>query len=330
MLPLLFFIACGDKDTSNEPSTEPPSETIWDPASTVCGQIEIEGDWCGSYPETVSVWTIVPDKTPCSEDDGWDTGGTWEDWRESEIAELTVDSEGRFQGEIDAGEYAFTAQTEQSCVGCTATEIGGDACTEVTLTVREMVTVDAPNVYLYPEEPTAIHVQVAESYKITNSDPVYPRGGWWSIAQPDGQLLTKEGWKDFLFYEILMSPNEFQRTEGWCVHGELGQVSIEKSMEQYGFLPNEIWDFSDFWDSEFPESDWMTVYPQVDDLLPVNISPRPDSFLRVWFLVEDGCQRVSAPEIPSVQRTGYHASEWGVVIGGNLEGPKVIATGLTP
>jgi hypothetical protein len=329
MLWFLILSGCGDKPT-NEPSEEPSEEPIWDPSSTVCGQIEIDGDWCGGYPETVSVWSLISDTTPCSENDGFDTGAQWDDWRDAEVAEFTVDDNGRFQGTLDAGEYGFTAQTDQYCVGCNTAEITDNECTEVTLNVQEMVTVDAPNVYLYPEESTAVHVRVAESYKITNSDPLYPRGGWWSIAEPDGQLLTKDGWKDFLFYEILMDPNDFQRNEGWCIHGEQGQVSIEKAMENYGFLANEIWDFSDFWDSEFPEADWMTVYPQVDDLLPVSISPRPDSFLRVWFLVENGCNRVYEPEIPEIKRTGFHASEWGVIIGGNLEGPTVLATGLTP
>ena len=326
MLNLILLLACEDKTETPEPGTEPPTE-IWDPSSTVCGQIEMDVEWCGEYPETVQVWTVAEDGTACAED--WDTGGNWEDWRDQQVAEFAVDSSGRFQGVLEAGDYAFTAQNSNTgCVGCNSTTVTGEDCTEVTITVEEMISVDAPNIYLYPEEKTAVHVTVAESYKITKSDPIYPRDGWWSIAHPNGQLLTKEGWKDFLFYEILMDAKQFQRTEGWCVAGKQGQVSIEQAMERYGFLANEIWDFSDFWDSEFPEANWMTVYPQVNNLLPVGISPQPDSFLRVWFLVEDGCKKVYEPEIPEVERQGFHASEWGVIIGGQLEGPKVLVTGL--
>jgi len=327
MLSLLVLLACGDKENPTETADEPTDESIWDASSTICGQIQMEDDWCGEYPETVNVWTIAQDAAACQED--WDTGGGWTDWRDQNIAEFTVDSNGRFQGVLEAGEYAFTAQNNDSgCVGCNSTTVSGEHCTEVTVTVEEMVSVDAPNIYLYPEERTAVHVTVAESHKITKSDPLYPRDGWWSLAHPNGQLFTNEGWKDFLFYEILMDEEQFQRDEGWCVQGKQGQVSIEHAMEQYGFLPNEIWDFSDFWDSEFPESNWMTIYPQVSDLLPVGISPQPDSFLRVWFLVEDGCKRVPEPEIPTFDRYGFHASEWGVIIGGGLEGPKVLVTGL--
>ena len=41
--------------------------------------------------------------------------------------------------------------------------------------------VDAPNIYLYPQEPTATRVQVAQAKNITVSDPTYPKvaGGLW-------------------------------------------------------------------------------------------------------------------------------------------------------
>ncbi len=323
MLSLILLLSCEEaKEPTEPPPTQPPEEE-WNETSTICGTIELSAD-CSTEPETVNVWTVLNDATACSENDGMDTG--WEDWRDTLIAELEV-SDGKFESDLDAGTYAISTNTSQGCSGCMTVEITDDSCTEITLTTEMLATVDAPNIYLYPEEKTAVHVQVAEPERIIKSDPIYPRGGWWSLAHPDGQLLTKSGWKDFLFYESLIDSKRFQREEGWCVAGERGQLSIEASMEDYGFLPNEIRDFSDFWDSEFPKSDWITVYPQQENLLPVGIFPRPDSFLRVWFVVEDGCHRVVEPEIPAVKRTGYHASEWGVMMIGNLEGPTVI-TGL--
>jgi hypothetical protein len=328
MLLLNLLFACEDKPDTNEPASEPAGEFTWDADSTVCGQIEQDSEDCGGYPDSVTVWNIAPETTACSER-GWDTGSEWVDWRESEAAVLTVDSEGRFQGVLDAGEYGFTATSEDYCFGCQSEEVSGENCTMISLTIEENVSVDAPNIYLYPLEPTAVHVQVANPERITISDPVYPRGGWWAVAEPDGQLLTKEGWKDYLFYETLMPPKAFQRNEGWCVPGEQAQFSIEDSMADYGFLANEIIDFSDFWDSEFPQSKWMTVYPQVNDLLPVGISPSPDSFLRVWYLIEDGCKAVTPLEFEAPKRIGFHAAEWGVIISGGLKGPEVVM-GLLP
>ena len=84
-------------------------------------------------------------------------------------------------------------------------------------------------------------------------------------------------------------------------------------MVQAGFLPNEIVDFSDFWDAHWPAADWMTVYPQTQRLGALRIQPEPDALLRLWFVVEEGCWPTEAAVLPQVYRVGFHASEWGVV-----------------
>ena len=87
--------------------------------------------------------------------------------------------------------------------------------------------------------------------------------------------------------------------------------------------------FSDFWDSEFPVTQDYTIYPQTEKLRRLSISPEPDSFLRVWFLVEDGCNaKLKSPEIQTFEPVGFYATEWGVMFSGGLEGPKLWVTGL--
>jgi hypothetical protein len=200
-----------------------------------------------------------------------------------------------------------------------------DGCTEVVLEVGAWANDDAPNVYLYPEEPTMVRVSVESPRSITQSDPPYDQG-WEVLAEPDGRLTGPFGERDFLFYELISPLSRLQRTEGFCVEGPLALVSMEALMEEAGFLPDEIADFSAFWDAEFQSASVLTIYPQVD-LPGLRIRPRPDHLLRLWFAVRQGCQVVDEPEIPRVERTGFHAAEWGVVVLPPLDGADVVVMG---
>ena len=146
-------------------------------------------------------------------------------------------------------------------------------------------------------------------------------------AWPDGRLDTAVGQRDYLFYEMNYELARFQSERGWCVQGALAQQSIEDAMADLGFLSNEIEDFSTAWDGEFPEAPWMTVYPQFDGLASLVIDPAPDSLLRAWFVVTEGCRSVEPAEFPQVERFGYHAAEWGVAFARPLERPTVVVHG---
>lgn len=293
--------------------------------STVCGEVSVESD-C-SLPNEISIWTIKDGFYACNEGFS-DTAGNWEDWRDELVETVSVDSNGYFEANLPAGDYA--SSSDNGCYGCDSFTVSDGECTNVNITMDEIITVDAPNIYLYPEQPTATHVRIENPQEITITDPEYdPKTGWWSLAYPDGQLLTQDGWKDFLFYELAMDGRQFQREEGWCATGKRAQLSVESSMAQYGFNGPEIDDFSEFWDSEFPTSKSYTIYPQTEGLRRLDISPKPDSFLRVWFLIENGCNSNVRPvEIPHFKAEGFVATEWGVLFSGGLKGPKVIVTGL--
>ena len=330
ILTPLLFIACDPKatepnDTSDTNDTN--DSHTWAADSTLCGQAVLQESYC-DLPSTIDVWTIKEGFSACAEGFG-DTAGNWEDWRDSLVTTVNVDSNGYFEANLPAGEYGISGSSS-NCVGCESVSITEGSCSNVSMSIYEPIYVDAPNIYLYPEAPTATHVRIANPQDITLSDPPYhEHQGWWSIAHPDGQLLTKHGWKDFLFYELVMDGRRFQRTEGWCASGKRAQLSIESAMAQYGFNAAEIQDFSDFWDAEFPVTQDYSIYPQTEQLRRLSISPEPDSFLRVWFLVEDGCKaELTAPEIPPFEPVGFYATEWGVMFSGGLEGPKLWVTGL--
>jgi hypothetical protein len=95
-------------------------------------------------------------------------------------------------------------------------------------------------------------------------------------------------------------------------------------MADMGFLANEIDDFADFWDPEFPGADRLTIYPQTRRLYRLPIDPTPDHMLRALFVLEPGCRSVTPPDLRRVKRSGYHAAEWGLVLLPGLEQPDVL------
>lgn len=279
----------------------------------VDGTIVLSTDRC-SNPDTVDIYAASAEGSPCSWipefDTGWSDTGHWTD----NVAELVASpdaSDGAFAAELDVGDYE--ARVFGDCYGCVDFSVSAGALTEVELTLRETVYADAPNIYLYPETATGVSVRLAQARHIVAAEPDYPAGGWQALAQPDGSLITDDGVFDYLFYELRTPAGRLQHDAGWCVPGHLAQSSIEEAMALSGFLHDEIVDFSDFWDAHWPAAEWMTVYPQTQHLGALRISPAPDQLLRMWFVVEDGCWPVDEPELPQVDRRGFHAAEWGIV-----------------
>lgn len=294
----------------------------YDTGSNLCGTIDAPG----SAPAVtgVAVMEVLDGKTACV---GGDTGGSGGWWGEI-VAEPAVDGD-HFQATVEPGSYGIEVYTDGDWGGCGAAEVTDTTtCSaDVVIEVAEMIYVDKPNVYLYPETPTRIDVRIPAWRRITESEPRYPVDGWKVTAFPDGRLATPVGQRDYLFYELNADTSRFQTDAGWCVRGGAAQASIEEVMDDLGFLPNEIADFADAWDPEFPAAEWMTVYPQIDTLTGLRIDPAPDNLLRAWFVVANGCQAVEAPVIERVDRAGYHAAEWGIAFTDDLDRPTVIVEG---
>jgi hypothetical protein len=291
-----------------------------DPSSNLCGTIARD---VGEPAATgVMVLEIADGEIPCTQDTG---GGGW--WGDV-VAEPELDGD-YFEAEVPVGTYGIEVYTDSDYGGCAEVEVPDTTtcAADVTIELEETIYVDKPNVYLYPEVTSPVRVAIPSWKRITESDPKYPVDGWRAIAHPDGRLETPAGQRDYLFYELTWETDRFQYEEGWCVPGRHAQASVEDAMADLGFLPNEIADFVDAWDATFPTAPWMTVYPQLEGLSPLVIEPAPDQLLRAWFVVAAGCQPVRAPELPSVARVGYHASEWGISFLEPLDRPTVLVEG---
>lgn len=317
MLLFLALLACPestpDNDVPDDTGTPDKNDKAdYNPDSTVCGTVRAPD--CASLPDSVQVWSILPGQDACADWFG-DSGGS-EEWRDELIVSPPVSSYGLWEAELPEGEYAVTTEGGgcEACAafGVTATSV--EVCTAVELVVEEHSTADAPNVYLYPEQGEYIRVGVASPSRITAAEPAYPRGGWKVWAEPDGRLHSAAGEFDYLFYELTVQRREFQYEAGWCVDGAIAQATIEDALFDMGFTEAEVVDFRDYWDAVWPRAERVGIYPQIDRLPGLFVDPQPDTLVRAWFVVDDVCRATEWPELPMVERTGFTAAEWGVVI----------------
>lgn len=317
MLLFLHLLACPESTTDGEVpddtgTSQDSTNTQYNPDSTVCGTVRAPD--CGDLPDAVEIWTVVEGERACA--DGGDTGGVGVDWRDELVASPSVNGGGVWEAELPVGEYAASSFGGgcEACESFTVTEAAASECVVVDLVGEEHSTADAPNVYLYPEQAENIRVGVATPARITVAEPAYPRGGWKVWAEPDGRLHSAAGEFDYLFYELAMQRRDFQYEAGWCVDGAIAQATIEDALFDMGFTALEVEDFRDYWDAVWPSADRVGIYPQIDRLPGLFVEPRPDTLVRAWFVVDDSCRATQWPELPMVERTGFTAAEWGVVI----------------
>jgi len=309
-----------DADADSDADSDADTDADSDADSDANLQGRIAHNPC-TDPSTVAIWSVLPSTAAC--DPGFDTGGTA--WKDT-LVESPAVSSGHFEADLPPGDYGVVGYTGD-CWGCAAFTIDDHIVTEVELFLDYTGGDWAPYLYLYPEQATPVSVRIFDPERTLDADPAYPRGGWQVIAHPDGQLDTLEGPRSSLFYELALDPTAFQYSQGWCVAGHQAQATIEAAMGDIGFLPDEIDDFTTFWDPVFPKAAALTIYPQTRSLYALPIEPAPQHLLRALFVLEPGCRHVAAPRLERVDREGYHAAEWGVVILPGLEQPRAPLVG---
>ncbi|MCG6534935.1 MAG: hypothetical protein L7F78_09640 [Syntrophales bacterium LBB04] len=190
-------------------------------------------------------------------------------------------------------------------------------CTETTQTDRDGGKGAAPCIYLYPKETGSVSVTLlpAQDAWLTKTDPEY-RGGWTVQAEPTGLI---DGIYNYLYYacDVLM---DFQTTEGWALAADKIFPWFEENLPKFGLNQTETAGFVDYWSKHLPYSPWYLVYPQYNDRvarhIDISIDPKPDSMLRLWFVIDKAEQPklLPAPAFKTFERSGFTVVEWGVVM----------------
>lgn len=176
-----------------------------------------------------------------------------------------------------------------------------------------------PNIYLYPKETTEVSVLIDFPLggHITTSIPEYETG-WHVTVTPEG-IIDDE--YEFLFYESLEYNNR-QQQYGWLKSDDELDEFFAENLADYGFVGREIIDFVEFWSVIYSSDDCINyaLYPQrkeiMDQTVSFTITPQPDSFLRLNYMIFCNDKGLRIPQTPPApipfNRDGFAVTEWGV------------------
>ena len=178
------------------------------------------------------------------------------------------------------------------------------------------ITYDKPVIYLYPEEKTDITVRLPKT-DLTVTYPAY-NDGWSVTASPDGTLINHADGREYsyLFWEG-DGPLDADFSEGFCVRGEDTAAFLQETLSALGLTPREYNEFIVWWLPQMQDNAYNLinfVREEYDTAAPLEITPAPDTLLRVFMVwqASENFVEIPAPNLPAApERNGFTVIEWG-------------------
>ncbi|WP_346876729.1 MULTISPECIES: hypothetical protein [unclassified Clostridium] len=173
-----------------------------------------------------------------------------------------------------------------------------------------------PVIYLYPTSEQSVSVKLDYNGELTCTYPEY-KDGWNVIAEPDG-TLTNIGDKrkySYLYWEGI-SKNQWDMSKGFVVKGEDTEEFLQEKLEYMGLTPREYNEFIVYWLPIMQENKYNLITfagEDYENIAELNITPKPDSILRVMMLFKslDKPIEIEEQEVKSFERKGFTVIEWG-------------------
>ena len=174
-----------------------------------------------------------------------------------------------------------------------------------------------PVIYLYPEQDMDVKVKVAPNGGFSITEPMY-NGGWFVKATPNSELFNYADSTvyPYLFWEGKGMFYEMPK-QGFVVAKENVEKFLWEKLALLGLNEKESAEFMEFWYPKMQDRNYyyVTFMPQQDfnQLAPLQVSPRPDTIIRVFmdFRGIDKPISVVEPKIVTPERIGFTVVEWG-------------------
>ncbi len=191
-----------------------------------------------------------------------------------------------------------------------------------------------PVIYLYPEKPTFVNVEIKTTGSIFVSDPQIEqlkkpqvgqkREGWKNVlAHPSGLLIYQGKEYKELFYETKVT-EEYVPNSGLTLNAKNLKTELDYVLTQLGLLTHERAEFLDFWVPKLlalnsPFIQFSLIQGEYKDRTDkILISPAPDTFIEIlaYFKPLDVPFQGPTLLLPNTppRRTGFTAVEWGGTI----------------
>ena len=188
----------------------------------------------------------------------------------------------------------------------------------ITPTIYYEMVAKKPVIYLYPEKKTDVHVEL----KLTESElsTTYPKynNGWDIVANPDGELINKADGTHhkYLFWDATNCHTRFEFSKGFCVAGSDTENFLKDKLSYMGLNEEEMNEFIVFWLPLMEHNEYNLITFQGDsytDSAKLNITPKPDSILRVFmtYVPLQNEVNIEPQKLDTFERYGFTVVEWG-------------------
>lgn len=173
-----------------------------------------------------------------------------------------------------------------------------------------------PIIYLYPEKAQEVTVRLGSRVNLIASDPLY-KNGWSVIAEPSGKLTLGGNEYPYLFWEGWSHVLPLQK-QGFVVKQQEVVGFLDKTLQRLGLNKKETDDFIKAWGGKLTGSAYYYIsfvnQKDIDRLYPLEITPQPDTIIRVLMDYKplDSFVSVPMPSLPEKpSRGGFTVVEWG-------------------
>lgn len=176
-----------------------------------------------------------------------------------------------------------------------------------------------PVLYLYPEKETDITVNFEKEDNLTTTYPKF-KEEWQVTAHPNGDLYDKDGKYYYALYWEESSNHKVDFKEGFYVTKDNAIKFLEEKLSIIGLNAKERNEFIMYWLPIIESNEHNLIYFELteerESFNKLEITPTPDSLLRVAIHVKkiDEKQTIKEQKLPTFQRTGFTAVEWGGVL----------------
>ena len=181
----------------------------------------------------------------------------------------------------------------------------------------QIIDIEKPIIYLYPEKTQEIEVQLDYDGKLTHTYPKYT-GVWKVTAKPDGTLFDAENKEYYALYWEGKPNNGFKIDQGFVVPGEQTIDFLENTLSKLGLNRKEANEFIIYWLPKMENNPYNLIHfstTQYEEMARLNITPTPETLIRVMMVFKplDNPIKIKKQNLSSTskKRKGFTVVEWG-------------------
>ena len=177
-----------------------------------------------------------------------------------------------------------------------------------------------PVLYLYPEYESDITVKLRFDGLLSVTYPAY-ENGWNVRAYPDGRLVNYSDGREYsyLFWEGFPRKTNWDLSEGYCIAGADTASFLQEKLSELGLIPKEYNELIVYWLPHMQNTPFNLItfqWEEYERITPLDISPEPDSMLRVFMVftpLQEYVEISPPPQRPAFVRQGFTVVEWGAL-----------------